>query len=369
MYKKYKLILLLITTLLYSSFLTANTEWRAGRKAVRNDDPNLNTQLGAYYKGIWESLREPEVCIVGLRWGKESSKIQSNDLIIGQIASSGASSVEIVFESSDFKEDNKIYCYKGKIYAQVQLRGLGRKPQCSQCDHYRFHRWDHWGKGTTLVSRDLRVNDLCMFRIPFSGDKYFKKFQIKDVLVNGHSVGYIIKFNTQPALTNTGLKVPDPPRVRYHSASITKEKVFLREDKPIEEEEIETNNDSNQSHDTSSLQSNQIEVGIHIPAGHYFREEIDVLLTDEKFSIIGETDKPIYVNKKEFSRTEAQRISLADLGIKTTQNPKIKFISLPRGTINGKNFKSTRRFKILPNDKSNYKPTQSGWYHFIITFE
>ena len=368
----FKRILFLIITLFCYSFLEANTEWRAGKKAVRNDDPKLNTQLGAYYKGEWKSLMEPEVCIVGLRWGKESSKIDSNDLIIGQIASKDAYSVEILFESSDFKEDNKLYCFKGKICANVQLRGLGRKPDCTQCNHWHFHKWDSWKKGTTLISRDLRVNDLCMFRIPFSGDKCFRKFKITDVLVNGSSVGYIIKFNTQPNLTFVGLKVPDPPAVRYHSASITKNKVFLRELSPEEiekEEEEETNNDSNQAKNTTILQSNQIEVGFHIPAGHYFREEIDVLLTDEKFSIIGETDKPIYVNKKEFSRTEAQRISLADLGIKTTQNPKIKFISLPRGTINGENFKSTRRFKILPNDKSNYEPNKSGWYHFIITFE
>ena len=71
----FKKILILITTLFCYSFLEANTEWRAGKKAVRNDAPVLNTQLGAYYKGEWDSKREPEVCIVGLRWGKESTKI------------------------------------------------------------------------------------------------------------------------------------------------------------------------------------------------------------------------------------------------------------------------------------------------------
>lgn len=364
----FKRILFLIFTLFCYSFLEANTEWRAGKKAVRNDDSNLNTQLGAYYKGEWKSLMEPEVCIVGLRWGKESSKIDSNDLIIGQIASKDAYSVEILFESSDFKEDNKLYCFKGEINANVQLRGLGRKPDCTQCDHWRYHRWGWWKKGTTLISRDLRVNDLCMFRIPFSGDNCFKKFKITDVLVNGSSVGYIIKFNTQPNLTFVGLKVPDPPAVRYHPASITKNKVFLRELSP-EEIENEEESNSKQKQETTSLQPNQIEVGIHIPKGYYYREEIIVSLNEEKISIIGETDKPIYVNKKEYSKIEAQKINFSDIGVETTQNPKVKFKSVPRGIIQGKDFASTWRFKILPNDKSNYNPTKSGWYHFIITFE
>lgn len=360
----FKRILFLIITLFCYSFLEANTEWRAGKKAVRNDDPKLNTQLGAYYKGEWDSKREPEVCIVGLRWGKESTKIDSNDLIVGQIAATDAYSVEIVFESSDFKEDNKLYCFKGKICANVQLRGLGRKPDCTQCNHWHFHKWDSWKKGTTLISRDLRVNDLCMFRIPFSGDNCFRKFKITDVLVNGSSVGYIIKFNTQPNLTFVGLKIPDPPRVIYHSASITKEKVLLREVNPEEKE-----SNSKQKQETTILQPNQVEVGIHIPKGYYYREEIIVSLNEEKISIIGETDKPIYVNKKEYSKIEAKKINFSDLGVETTQNPKIKFKSVPRGIVQGKDFASTWRFKILPNDKSNYNPTKSGWYHFIITFE
>lgn len=193
--------------------------------AFRADDARLNVQLGAWYKGKWESNMEPLVCISGLRWGTKGTSIKSQDLIVGQFASVNARRVDLVYESSVFREGyNKDYYYTGKISAGVQLLGLGRHPECTDCSHYKFHRWDRWSKGTTLNSRDLRVNDLCMFYIPFDRDLKFSSFVITDVLADGVSVPYIIKFNTQPALTRLGAKIHDPPRVIYHSGSITKEK-------------------------------------------------------------------------------------------------------------------------------------------------
>lgn len=222
-------IVILVTFNSLFSLAVQVDEWRTRKAATRSDDPELNVQLGAWFKEKFDQDIEPKICISGLRWGTEETSLKSNDLIIGQFASSGATSVDIVYRSNDFKEGDKLYCYEGRISAGVQLVGLGRDPHCSQCP-----RHTHWNKGTTLNSRDLRVSDLCMFYIPFPRDPKFHGFKIVDVLVNGESVPFIVKFNTQPALTRVGTKVPRPPKVTFHSGSITKVKkeIIVKKENP-----------------------------------------------------------------------------------------------------------------------------------------
>lgn len=350
---KIKILYFIICALVSSTLFAIDNGWRTKDGGVSSDHAKLNVQLGAWYKGKWDSKLEPQICISGLRWGTETTSLQSNDLIIGQLASTGATNAEIVFESSFFKEGNKMCSFIGKISTGVQLVGLGRRPHCSDCP------WcPHWTKGTTLNSRDLRSTDLCMFYVAFPRDQKFSAFKVKDVLIDGNSVPYIIKFNTQPSLTRVGSKVPFPPKVRFHKASISKTKQEVAQEETNQQE-------SNQA----KILNNQIDVGIHIPAGPYDGQSIQVAIKDDSIAIIANSDKPIYINKKPYSKFDAQNVLFSELKTTISANPKISFKSCPRGSVSGKNFVQTKKFAILPNAKSSSANMDACWYHFVITFE
>lgn len=173
------------------------------------------SEIGAWVKGKWDPKAEPEVSLVFFRWGAKDTELTNVDRMIGQVASTGHSAVEIVMRTAPGAPVQ----YELRLSCGVQICGLGREPPCAECSFRRKYN------GTTLVSRGAFVSNICCFDCSFPSAERLRSLEIVDVLAGGASIPYMVKFTTSPSLQRDGLKVPEPPKSRMHGASITVKRI------------------------------------------------------------------------------------------------------------------------------------------------
>ena len=168
-------------------------------------------EIGAYEKGEWNPTATPEFSIVICRWGARDTTLSGKDLILGQVASLEHSSFAMVLRTPDKDKDT----VEVRIEGGVQIFGRGRTATCTQCPRERKYN------GDTLVSRGAFNSDICCFTAVFDQIKGASTLKIADMQVNGRSVPYMVKFNTQPLLVRNGLKVPIPNKTTLHPAAVS----------------------------------------------------------------------------------------------------------------------------------------------------
>lgn len=168
-------------------------------------------ELGAYVKGDWNPTATPEFSIVICRWGARDTALSGKDLILGQVASLEHASFAMVLQTPDKGQDTT----EVRIEGGVQIFGHGRTGRCTQCPRERKYN------GDTLVSRGAYNSDICLFTAVFDQIKGANTLKIVDMQVDGRSVPYMVKFNTQPLLVRNGLKVPIPNKSTLHPAAVS----------------------------------------------------------------------------------------------------------------------------------------------------
>ena len=167
-------------------------------------------ELGAYVRGIWDSTAIPEVSLVLFRWGTADTALNGKDRMLGQIAAIDISRVTIKMRTP---EGSPIQ-YEVELTAGVQIFGEGFEASCTECPRRRKYN------GTTLVSRGAYNSQICCFNAVFDQCENLNTLDITDVVADGRSVPYMVKFTTQPTLHRLGQKVMIPTKSTLHHASV-----------------------------------------------------------------------------------------------------------------------------------------------------
>lgn len=172
----------------------------------------MEKEIGAYVQGVWKPQIVPQVSIVLFRWGDsgEGSLTTKQDRMLGQVASRGQREVVIVMRTPP----KALPSYEVRLTCGVQICGEGVVVQCGECPFSRKYN------GSSLVSRGAYNSNICCFDVLFGRIPQLNALHIVDVIADGESVPYMVKFNVKPTILRSGTKVPIPPSSRLHPATI-----------------------------------------------------------------------------------------------------------------------------------------------------
>jgi hypothetical protein len=193
----------------------------------------VNVQASAWYQDKIVRDKNADVSVTIMRWGVPD-KVQMGeeiDRIVGQVASDKYKTVSLILQTTPVEGTFERLTINTGVHVFLE----GRNAFCTLC-----RKGQRVSVGGGVNSIGAKTSGGCFFDISFERDIARRKLRLVDVLVDGQSVSYFVKFNISPDLTRSPARIPVSKTATLHPAAYIFETINV----PVEKDDEVTDEKS-----------------------------------------------------------------------------------------------------------------------------